>query len=100
MLKEPKCEAGKRPVAIPSHIMPLVEAHLERYVGPEPTAWLYGTKNGQPMLPRNFYRAWQKARQAAGRPDLTLHDYADVLVMPTFLGKCCSLGMSGSKLSA
>ena len=74
VLKEPKSEAGKRPVAIPSHIMPLVEAHLERYVGPEPTAWLYGTKNGQPMLPRNFYRAWEKARKAVGRPDLTLHD--------------------------
>lgn len=26
------------------------------------------------MLPRNFYRAWQKARKAVGRPDLTLHD--------------------------
>ena len=34
VLKEPKSEAGKRPVAIPSHIMPLVETHLERYVGP------------------------------------------------------------------
>ena len=74
VLTEPKSEAGKRPVAIPSHVMPLVEPHLERYVGPEPTAWLYGAKNGQPMLPRNFYRAWQKARKAVGRPDLTLHD--------------------------
>ena len=31
--------------------MPVIEVHLERYVGPEPTAWLYGTKNGEPMLP-------------------------------------------------
>ena len=38
VLKEPKSEAGKRPVAIPSHIMALVEAHLDRYVGPAPTA--------------------------------------------------------------
>ncbi len=74
VLKEPKSDAGKRPVAIPSHIMPLIEAHLERYVGPAPTAWLYGTKNGKPMLPRNFHRAWQQARQAVGRPDLSLHD--------------------------
>ena len=72
--KEPKGGAGKRPVAIPWHIMPLIEAHLERYVGPEPTAWLYGTKNGQPMLCRNFYQAWEEARKAVGRPNLALHD--------------------------
>ena len=69
VLKEPKNEASKRPVAIPSHVVPLIEAHPDHYVGPEPTAWLYGTKNGEPMLPRNFYRAWEKARDAVGLPE-------------------------------
>ena len=41
--------AGKRPVAVPSHVIRVVEALLEHYVGPEPTAWLYGTKNAQPL---------------------------------------------------
>ncbi len=52
VLKEPKSEAGRRPVAIPAHIMPLVEAHLERYVGPGPRAGLgRHSRTGSPCCP-------------------------------------------------
>jgi len=51
-----------------------VKDHLERFVGLEPEAWLFGTSTGTALSPRNFNRAWSAARAAAGRPDLHLHD--------------------------
>jgi integrase len=70
----PKTEAGRRTVAIPPNILPAVEEHLRRFVGPEPRAWLFGTSTGTAISPRNFQRYWDKARDAIGRPDLHLHD--------------------------
>ena len=70
----PKTEAGRRTVAIPPNILLAVEEHLQRFVGPEPKAWLFGTSTGAAISPRNFQRYWDKARDAIGRPDLHLHD--------------------------
>jgi integrase len=72
-IKGPKTEAGNRSIGIPSHVLPLVEQHLAS-VGPAPTAWLFGTSTGTAVSARNFQRAWDKARSAAGRPDLHFHD--------------------------
>jgi integrase len=71
---EPKTQAGRRTLTIPPNIMPSVQWHLERFVNPEPDAWLFGTATGTAVSPRNFNRAWTRARTAAGRPDLHLHD--------------------------
>jgi integrase len=70
----PKTEAGARSLAIPSNVLPAVIDHLERFVRPAPSAWLFGTSTGTALSPRNFQRAWSKARSIAGRPDLHLHD--------------------------
>src|SRR5208283_4908350 len=70
----PKSEAGRRSLAIPANIVPAVSSHLEHFVGSEPDAWLFPTASGSALSPRNFNRAWDKARQIAGRPDLRLHD--------------------------
>ena len=35
---------------------------------------MFGTANGKPIEPRNFFRQWQKARHQVGRTDLTIHD--------------------------
>jgi hypothetical protein len=45
----------------------MVEDHLSRFVGLKADAWLFGTSTGTAMSPRNFDRAWAKARKA---PDL------------------------------
>ena len=66
-----KTAAGYRSIDIPTRIMALIEAHLERYVGPQPEAWLYG--NGRPISPRHFYRAWEEARKKVALK-MTLHD--------------------------
>lgn len=70
----PKTEAGRRTVAIPPNVMPMVSEHLNRYVDGGPDAWLFAGESGQPITPRTLDRAWDKARKAAGRPDLHLHD--------------------------
>jgi integrase len=70
----PKTEAGRRTVAIPGNVAPLVSEHLKRYVDGRPDARLFAGEDGQPITPRTLNRAWDKARRAAGRADLHLHD--------------------------
>jgi integrase len=70
----PKTDAGTRSLAIPSNVLPALVDHLERFVGPEPTAWLFSTSTGTALSPRHFNRIWAMARSVAGRPDLHLHD--------------------------
>ena len=65
----PKTAAGRRAIAVPPNVFPDIEAHLGRFVGPEPGAWLFpGT------TARALERAWAGARLAVGRPDLHFHD--------------------------
>lgn len=70
----PKTAAGVRTLAVPAHVVPALEAHLARWVKPDPDAWLFGTSTGTALSPRNFQRTWTEARNAAGRPDLHIHD--------------------------
>jgi integrase len=70
----PKTEAGVRTLTIPPNVLPALEDHLERFVGPAPTAWLFAASTGACPSPRSFNRAWSNARKKAGRPDLHLHD--------------------------
>jgi integrase len=74
VLGDPKTEAGRRTLSIPPNILPAIKEHLARFVEPESDAWLFGTSTGTAVSPRNFTRAWTKAREVAGRPDLHLHD--------------------------
>jgi integrase len=71
---QPKTDAGRRVIAIPRNVAPLVSDHLAKYVGEGSEAWLFPGESGQPITPRTLDRAWDKARRAAGRPDLHLHD--------------------------
>lgn len=88
----PKSEAGIRDVAIPPHLLPAITHHLASHAQPGPTGLLFPAKNGghlsQSTLNGRSARrrvikgaivnesstAFCKAREAAGRPDLRLHD--------------------------
>lgn len=88
----PKSEAGIRDVSIPPHLLPLVREHLDRFAQPGSTGLLFpaasgghlaqSTLNGRPARRRiikgriinESSTAFCKAREAAGRPDLRLHD--------------------------
>ncbi|MGH9039670.1 MAG: tyrosine-type recombinase/integrase [Acidimicrobiia bacterium] len=70
----PKTEAGRRTVAVPPHVLPELETHLDTYVGTGPDALLFAGAHGEPVLRMRFYRAWRKAAQAAGFPGVRPHD--------------------------
>ena len=69
-----KSAASKRTLYLPPHVVKALKTHLRVHVGPESIAWLFPNTIGNPIEPRAFARAWSKAREAAGRPDLHFHD--------------------------
>jgi integrase len=70
----PKSEARVRDVAIPPHLIPVIEDHLAKYVGRSRDSLLFPAENGGHLQPGTLQRHWYKARDAAGRPDLRWHD--------------------------
>jgi integrase len=74
VVKGPKSEAGKRDVNIPPHLMPAVKAHLSKYVRPAQDALVFPAVHGGHLNPGSLRRAYDPAREAAGRPDLRFHD--------------------------
>lgn len=73
-LGPPKTAAGTRTLAVPSNVIPALEWHLEHHVSSEPNAWLFATRNGTALSPRNLNRVWETAREKINRTDLRLHD--------------------------
>ena len=89
VLGTPKTQAGIRDVAIPPHILHMLQDHLDRFVGEEPDALLFPGSGGKTLQPSTLYGeleytdekgrvhpAWgfYKARNLAGRDDLRWHD--------------------------
>jgi len=80
ILGEPKTEAGRRTLSVPSNVLSILEEHIERFVAVDREAWLFpSTDNrekfhGLPASPRTIEREWAKARKVAGRPDIRFHD--------------------------
>jgi integrase len=70
----PKSDAGIRDVAIPPHLVAVIQAHLARHVGPEADALLFPAEHGGHLAPSTLYRHYYRARDKAGRPDLRFHD--------------------------
>ncbi|MCG5433936.1 site-specific integrase [Mycobacterium sp. MYCO198283] len=70
----PKSDAGTRDVAIPPHLVPVLQAHLGTHVGIRGDALLFPAKHGGHLAPATLYRRFYTARTAAGRPDLRFHD--------------------------
>jgi len=74
VLGSPKTEKGTRTLTVPANVVPALADHLARFTGPEPSDWLFGGEDGQPISPRTLNRVWATARRSIGRPDLHLHD--------------------------
>jgi integrase len=75
-VKGPKSEAGKRDVAIPPHLMPMVRDHLASHVAASRDALLFpaSENTGLHMRPSSLYAVYHPARAKAGRDDLRFHD--------------------------
>lgn len=75
VIGEPKSDAGIRDVAIPPHLLPVVEEHLKEHTAKGRDALLFPAADGvSHMAPSTLYKVYYPAREAAGRPDLRWHD--------------------------
>ena len=71
----PKSHAGDRRVSIPPHLWPVVRAHLDEHTGPGADALLFARPGtNRHLIHTEVTKLYTKARTAAGRPDLRLHD--------------------------
>jgi integrase len=71
----PKSSAGIRDVAIPPHLLPAVKQHLNDHAGWGRDRLLFpAPQSGGHLNSGSLHDTWDKARKAAGRPDLRFHD--------------------------
>ncbi|WP_280449909.1 tyrosine-type recombinase/integrase [Nocardia brasiliensis] len=68
--KDPKTDAGKRPVEIPPHLHPYLVDHKDRWAGKE---WMFMGRDGQRMRGNAAYQAFVRARNKVG-VDVSFHD--------------------------
>jgi integrase len=70
----PKSSAGIRDVSFPPHLAPDIKRHLADHVPFGRDALLFPAANGGHLGNGTFHADWDRARRAAGRPDLRFHD--------------------------
>jgi integrase len=68
---DPKSDAGARDVAVPPHLVPMIQDHIQPLRRDD---LLFPAVGGGHLQPSTLYRSWYKARTAAGREDLRWHD--------------------------
>jgi len=74
---DPKSEAGKRPISLPTALRADIEVHLAKYAEPGHSGRLFIGPHGGIPRRRNFNRVWKRALEKAGIPaalGLHLHD--------------------------
>jgi len=69
--KDPKSEAGRRTVAIPPHVLPLLREHMDKNAG---TERVFVGADGEPLRGNTLYQAFVRARKKAGLDHLRFHD--------------------------
>jgi integrase len=88
IVTSPKSAAGRRTVALPPHLIPALQTHLDRYTAINSEALLFPA-TGDPtrhLAPASLYKSFYRARKLADRPDLRWHDLRHtgaVLAAPT-----------------
>jgi integrase len=70
----PKSAAGRRAVAIPPHLGPQIDAHLEQFVELEPAALVFTKQYGVSLDRNNFHTVWRRATRRAGVANYRFHD--------------------------
>lgn len=70
----PKTAAGRRTVALPASVAKAVGQHLERYVGLEPEALVFGTSSGRYLARSNWSQMFGRAVSTCGLPPVRSHE--------------------------
>ena len=60
----PKSAAGARDIAVPPHLLPLIDTHLEKYTAAGKEALLFPAVNGGHLQPSALYAHFYRARDA------------------------------------
>jgi integrase len=68
---EPKTDAGKRTVAVPPHVLPVLAEHMASWAGPDR---VFVGRDGRPMRGDAVRQAFDRARRKAGMPGFRFHD--------------------------
>jgi integrase len=74
LVKGPKSDAGRRDVTIPPHLLPVVAEHVRTHAQVGAHGLLFPAAHGGHLYAGTFWRVFNRARLAAGRPDLRFHD--------------------------
>lgn len=69
----PKTASGVRTVHVPPPFLPMLQKHLLEHTAPGPTGLLFPGDRTDHMSVRFLMDRYRPAREAAGRPDLTIH---------------------------
>jgi integrase len=67
----PKTDAGKRTIAVPPHVLPILEAHMGEWSG---TDRVFIGRDGKPMRGDAVRQAFGRARSKAEMPGFRFHD--------------------------
>jgi integrase len=67
----PKTDAGKRTVAVPPHVLPMLAAHMREWSG---TDHVFIGRDGKPMRGDAVRQAFTRARHKADMPGFRFHD--------------------------
>jgi integrase len=78
LIGPPKSAAGRRTLALPSELVPVLEEHLGRWASAEPDGLLFVGVKGAAVRPGVWQREWDSARRTVGLPSLRLHDLRHV----------------------
>lgn len=70
---EPKA-GSNRVVQLAGPLVDAAREHLERWVEPEPDAFVFTGELGGPLATRSLYNAWSDARTEVGLPKVRIHD--------------------------
>ena len=73
VVSAPKTASGVRTVHVPPPFLPLLQKHLLEHTAPGPAGLLFAGDRTDHMSVRNLMDRYRPAREAAGRPDLTIH---------------------------
>ena len=74
IVSTPKSAAGVRDVSLPPHLVVVVREHLTAFAEWGKDGLLFPAPRGGHLARGSFFRQWETARKAAGRPDLRFHD--------------------------
>jgi integrase len=68
---DPKTDAGKRTVAVPPHVLPILRAHMGEWAGPDR---VFVGREGRPMRGDAIRQALTRARLEVGMPGFRFHN--------------------------